>query len=129
MIEKHTVIAPEDLLRLVAGETQYLMDILLENPEDQYEIVQLYQDGILLIGRAWDLDDEAAAARKDLRRTAPEEDEDDIWMQAEDQILDILWGLFNTAVRLNRPEDRQTICDLTREIMDFHGLDLRVKSI
>ena len=46
----------------------------------------------------------------------------------ETQILDILWGLFDTTVRLETPEDRQTIYALAQEIMDFHGLDLRVQS-
>ena len=44
------------------------------------------------------------------------------------KILGVLWGLFDTTVRLEAPEDRQAICALTQEIMDFHGLDLRVPS-
>ena len=87
-----------------------------------------YQNGITLIGKAWDLQTEAAAAREQLRHTAPDEDEADTWELTETQILGIMWGLFDTTVRLEALEDRQTIYALTQEIMDFHGLDLRVQS-
>ena len=97
-------------------------------PEEQDEIIQLYQNGITLIGKAWDLQTEAAAAREQLRHIAPDEDEADTWELTETQILGILWGLFDTTVRLEALEDRQAIYALTQEIMDFHGLDLRVQS-
>lgn len=137
MMMQNQTLTPSDLIRRVAEETQCLMDMrresmehgdLPEIPEEQDEIIQLYQNGITLIGKAWDLQTEAAAAREQLRHTAPDEDETDTWELTETQILGILWGLFDTAVRLETLEDRQTIYALTQEIMDFHGLDLRVQS-
>ena len=137
MMMQNQTLTPSDLIRRVAEETQCLMDMrresmehgdLPEIPEEQDEIIQLYQNGITLIGKAWDLQTEAAAAREQLRHTAQDEDETDTWELTETQILGILWGLFDTAVRLETLEDRQTIYALTQEIMDFHGLDLRVQS-
>ena len=137
MMMQNQTLTPSDLIRRVAEANQCLMDMrresmehgdLPEIPEEQDEIIQLYQNGITLIGRAWDLQTEAAAAREQLRHTAPDEDETDTWELTETQILGILWGLFDTAVRLETLEDRQTIYALTQEIMDFHGLDLRVQS-
>ena len=136
MIQSRTL-TPSELIRRVAEETQCLMDMRRESmehgdlpdiPEEQDEIIQLYQNGITLIGKAWDLQTEAAAAREQLRHIAPDEDEADTWELTETQILGILWGLFDTTVRLEALEDRQAIYALTQEIMDFHGLDLRVQS-
>ena len=136
MIQSRTL-TPSELIRRVAEETQCLMDMRRESmehgdlpdiPEEQDEIIQLYQNGITLIGKAWDLQTEAEAAREQLRHTAPNENEADTWELTETQILGILWGLFDTTVRLETPEDRQTIYALTQEIMDFHGLDLRAQS-
>ena len=136
MIQSRTL-TPSELIRRVAEETQCLMDMRRESmehgdlpdiPEEQDEIIQLYQNGITLIGKAWDLQTEAEAAREQLRHIAPNENEADTWELTETQILGILWGLFDTTVRLETPEDRQTIYALTQEIMDFHGLDLWVQS-
>ena len=137
MMTQNQTLTPSDLIRRVAEETQCLMDMRRESkehgdlpdiPEEQDEIIQLYQNGITLIGKAWDLQAEAAAAREQLRYTAPNEDEASTCDLTETQILGILWGLFDTAVRLEALEDRQAIYALTQEIMDFHGLDLRVRS-
>lgn len=138
MTIQNQTITPSELIRRVSEETQCLMDMRRESkesgdlpdiPEEQDEIIQLYQNGITLIGKAWALQTEAAAAREHLRNTAPEEDEADTWSLTEAQILGILWGLFETAVQLDDQEDRQGIYELAQEIMDFHGLDLRVKPI
>ena len=137
MMMQNQTLTPSELIRRVAEETQCLMDMrresmengeLPEIPEEQDEIIQLYQNGITLIGKAWDLQTEAAAAREQLRHIAPDEDEADTWELTETQILGILWGLFDTTVRLEALEDRQAIYALTQEIMDFHGRDLRVQS-
>lgn len=137
MMMQNQTLTPSELIRRVAEETQCLMDMRRESmehgdlpdiPEEQDEIIQLYQNGITLIGKAWDLQTEAAAAREQLRHTALNENEADTWELTKTQILGILWGLFDTTVRLETPEDRQTIYALAQEIMDFHGLDLRVQS-
>lgn len=137
MMMQSPTLTPSDLIRRVAEETQCLMDMrresmengdLPEIPEEQDEIIQLYQNGITLIGKAWELQTEATEAREQLRHTAPDENEADALELTETQILDILWGLFDTTVRLEALEDRQAIYTLTQEIMDFHGLDLRVQS-
>ena len=137
MMMQSQTLTPSELIRRVAEETQCLMDMRRESmehgdlpdiPEEQDEIIQLYQNGITLIGKAWDLQTEAEVAREQLRHIAPNENEADTWELTETQILGILWGLFDTTVHLENPEDRQTIYALTQEIMDFHGLDLRVQS-
>lgn len=137
MTIQNQAITPSELILRVTEETQCLMDMRRESkesgdlpdiPEEQDEIIQFYQNGITRIGKAWDLQTEAAAAREQLRNTAPE-NEADTWPLTEAQILGILWGLFKTAVQLDDQEDRQGIYELAQEIMDFHGLDLRVKPI
>ena len=135
MTIQNQTITPSELILRVSEETQCLMDMrrsskehgdLPDIPEEQDEIIQLYQNGITRIGKAWDLQTEAAAAREQLRNTAPEQDEAETWSLTEAQILGILWGLFKTTVQLDDLEDRQAIYELTQEIMDFHGLDLRI---
>ena len=134
MMTQNQTLTPSKLIRRVAEETQCLMDMRRESmengdlpdiPEEQDEIIQLYQNGITLIGKAWNLTNEAAAALEHLRHTSPAEDADDTWAAADEEPLDILWGLFNTAVQLENQADRQAILDLTQEIMAFHGLDVR----
>ncbi len=126
---------PSELILRVSEETQCLMDMrreakecgdLPDIPDEQDEIIQLYQNGITRIGKAWDLQTEAATAREQLRNTTSEKNEADTWSLTEAQILSILWGLFETAVQLDDKEDRQGIYKLAQEIMDFHGLDLRI---
>lgn len=135
MTIQNQTITPSELILRVSEETQCLMDMrrvskehgdLPDIPEEQDEIIQLYQNGITRIGKAWDLQTEAAAAREQLRNTAPEQDETETWSLTEAQILGILWGLFETTVQLDDLEDRQAIYELAQEIMDFHGLDLRI---
>ena len=134
-IQKQDLI-PSELILRVTEETQCLMAMRRESmengdlpdiPEEQDSIIQLYQNGIALIGRAWGLPDEAATALEQLRYTAPAGGKSETWRLAEEQILNILWGLFDTTVRLNSLEDRQAVYELAQEIMDFHGLDLRIK--
>ena len=134
MTIQNQTITPSELILRVSEETQCLMDMRRESkergdlpdiPEEQDEFIQLYQNGITLIGKAWDLQTESAAAREQLSNTAPE-GEADTWSLTEAQILGILWGLFETAVQLDDQEERQAIYELTQEIMDFHGLDLQI---
>lgn len=134
-IQKQNLI-PSELILRVTEEAQCLMDMRRESiengdlpdiPEEQDNMIQLYQNGIALIGRAWGLQDEATTALERLRYTAPTGGESETWTLAEEQILNILWGLFDTAVHLDSLEDRQAVYELAQEIMDFHGLDLRIK--
>ena len=78
-IQKQDLI-PSELILRVTEETQCLMAMRRESmengdlpdiPEEQDSIIQLYQNGIALIGRAWGLPDEAATALEQLRYTAP----------------------------------------------------------
>ena len=109
MTIQNQTITPSELILRVSEETQCLMDMrrvskehgdLPDIPEEQDEIIQLYQNGITRIGKAWDLQTEAAAAREQLRNTAPEQDETETWSLTEAQILGILWGLFETIPSL-----------------------------
>lgn len=134
-IQKQNLI-PSELILRVTEEAQCLMDMRRESiengdmpdiPKEQDNMIQLYRNGLTLIGKAWNLPDEAAAAQTRLRYTAPTGGESETWTLAEEQILNILWGLFDTAVHLDSLEDRQAVYELAQEIMDFHGLDLRIK--
>lgn len=129
-------ITPSELLCRVYEETQCLMDMRRESqeigdlpdiPEEQDASILRYQNGLLLIGKAWDIQDEAKEAMEHLRNTAPEESKADGCPLAEGQLLSILWGLFDTAVQLNDLEERKTIYELTQDMMDFHDLDLRTE--
>ena len=134
-IQKQNLI-PSELIHRVEEETQCLMAMrreAVENgdlpdiPEEQDSKIQLYRNGLTLIGKAWNLPDEAVAAQACLKYTAAGGGESETWILTEEQILNILWGLFDTAVRLDSLEDRQTVYKLAQEIMDFHGLNLRTR--
>ena len=77
---------PIELIRRTAEETQYLMDVRRESkkrgalpdiPEEQDEMIQLFWNGLRLIGEAWDLQAEAESALEKLRDTVPAEEDCD----------------------------------------------------
>ena len=134
-IQKQNLI-PSELILRVTEEAQCLMDMRRESiengdlpdiPKEQDNMIQLYRNGLTLIGKAWNLPDEAAVAQTRLRYTAPTGGESETWTLAEEQILNILWGLFDTAVHLDSLEDRQAVYEHAQEIMDFHGIEKKKK--
>ena len=137
---------PHELLKWVTWETQCLLDLRREN---QAEIdsaqntpealdspdalpqwidtgIALYRQCIPLIGRAWGIKSEAEAALLGLRESAPTtKDEEDTWTPVDEQLMKLLWGLFETCMRLGQKNNRKRIYRLAQEITDFHGLDIR----
>lgn len=99
-IQKQNLI-PSELIHRVEEETQCLMAMrreAVENgdlpdiPEEQDSMIQLYRNGLTLIGKAWNLPDEAVAAQACLKYTAAGGGESETWILTEEQILNILWG-------------------------------------
>ena len=137
---------PHELLKWVTWETQCLLDLRRENqaeidsaqntPEalESLDIlpqwmdigITLYRQCIPLIGKAWGIKSEAEAAMLGLRESAPTtKDEEDTWTPVDEQLMKLLWGLFETCIRLGRKNNRKRIYRLAQEITDFHGLDIR----
>ena len=88
--------------------------------------ITLYRQCIPLIGKAWGIKSEAEAALLGLRESAPTtKDEEDTWTPVDEQLMKLLWGLFETCIRLGRKNNRKRIYRLAQEITDFHGLDIR----
>ena len=137
---------PHELLKGVTWETQYLLDLRRENqaeidsaqntpealespdalPQWMDTGITLYRQCIPLIGRAWGIKSEAEAALLGLRESAPTtKDEEDTWTPVDEQLMKLLWGLFETCIRLGRKNNRKRIYRLAQEITDFHGLDIR----
>ena len=137
---------PHELLKWVTWETQCLLDLRREN---QAEIdsaqnassdldsldtfsrwvdsaITLYRQCIPLIGRAWGIKHEAEKALLGLHEiTTTTECGEDTWVVANEQLIKLLWGLFETCIRLGRKNNRKRIYRLAQEITDFHGLNIR----
>ena len=137
---------PHELLKWVTWETQCLLDLRRENqaeidsaqntpealespdalPQWMDTGIALYRQCIPLIGKAWGIKSEAEAALLGLRESAPTtKDEEDTWTPVDEQLMKLLWGLFETCIRLGRKNNRKRIYRLAQEITDFHGLDIR----
>ena len=137
---------PHELLKWVTWETQCLLDLRRENQAeidsaqnassdlDSLDVfsrwldtgITLYRRCIPLIGNTWGIKSEAEAALLGLRESAPTaEDGADTWTPVDEQLMKLLWGLFETCIRLGRKNNRKRIYRLAQEITDFHGLDIR----
>ena len=137
---------PHELLKWVTWETQCLLDLRRENqaeidsaqntpealespdalPQWMDTGIALYRQCIPLIGKAWGIKSEAEAALLGLRESAPTtKDEEDTWTPVDEQLMKLLWGIFETCIRLGRKNNRKRIYRLAQEITDFHGLDIR----
>ena len=96
--------------------------------------VKLLEAGIRLLGKAWDLPEEDVQAQLD---GIAEERENIMFQISEDElpedellnsydgakIMELLWGLFNTAVRLDDKDDRNAILKLAKYMADYLDLD------
>lgn len=142
----YTKTDPHELLKWVTWETQCLLDLRRENqaeidsaqntpealespdvlPQWMDTGIALYRQCIPLIGRAWGIKSEAEAVLLGLRESAPAtKDEEDTWTPVDEQLMELLWGLFETCIRLERKNNRKRVYRLAQEITDFHGLDIR----
>ena len=96
--------------------------------------VKPLEAGIRLLGKAWDLPEEDVQAQLD---GIAEERENIMFQISEDElpedellnsydgakIMELLWGLFNTAVRLDDKDDRNAILKLAKYMADYLDLD------
>lgn len=123
---------PGKLMKMIAEEAYCILEMQAESGE-QTEEAGLYLAGLSLAGKAWELQEEAEAALKGLNAFANDPaapaPKGDTWTPMDEQILTLLWGLFDTAVRLESREEREQIRQLAQQMMDFHGLEIRVHSL
>lgn len=126
--ERHP--APEKLLRQITTEAVNLL--ALGGPEN-IKAAALPEAGVSLIARAWglpqeDLETSTIVIQKQKELTASRASEaalpDDQLLEPYDggMIAELVWGLFETAIRLDGAEDRQTMYQLAlllADILDF----------
>ena len=96
--------------------------------------VKPLEAGIRLLGRAWDLPEEdiqaqldgIAEERENVMFQIPGDEllEDELLNSYDGaKIMELLWGLFNTAVQLDDKDDRKTILKLAKYMADYLDLD------
>lgn len=125
--ERHP--APEKLLLQVTTEAVNLL--ALGGPENT-KAAELPETGVTLIAKAWGLpqgDLEASMAliqrQKELIGASEAVMPDDKLLEPYDggMIAELIWGLFETAVRLEEAEDRLAIHRLTLMLADMLDFD------
>ena len=122
---------PKEMVRLITREAD---DFLSEYGGDLGD-GGLHDDAVRLIAKAWglpatDLETSLAALREERECAAAaaeteggEQPDLAFDLPAPHQLIATLWGLFGTAVRLERYEDRVKILDMAIYLMDCLGLD------
>ena len=125
--ERHP--APEKLLLQITTEAVNLL--ALGGPENT-KAAELPEAGVSLIAKAWELpqgDLEASMAliqrQKELIGTCDAAMPDDKLLEPYDggMIAELIWGLFETAVRLEEAEDRLAIHRLALMLADTLDFD------
>ena len=128
-IERHP--APEKLLRQITAET---INALALGGADMIGDVAPLEAGVGLIAKAWNLPQESLQAstdllqkEKDLVRSGSSEAAlpDSEMLEPYDgrMIIELLWGLFETAIRLEEAQDRTAIFDLALLVAESLNLD------
>lgn len=126
--ERHP--APEKMLRQITTET---INILALGGLEKAEDAALPEAGVPLIAKAWGLSDETLTEstgliqrEKELLASGSSEASlpDDKLLDPYDggMIAELVWGLFETAVRLEDAEDRKAVHQLAlmmADILDF----------
>lgn len=128
-IEKHP--APEKLLRQITAET--INGLELGGPIDHPTIVTM-EAGAGLIAKAWDLPQETLQSSIDLIQRQKQNlisgngggvlpPEEDLESYDGPMIVELLWGLFETAVKLEDAQDRAAIHELAILMADSLNLE------
>mgnify|MGYP001132747371 CR=1 FL=1 len=123
--ERHP--APEKLLRQITTEA---VNLLALGGPDNIKAAALPEVGVALIVKAWglpqeDLDASATLIQEQKKLVSGEATlPDDRLLEPYDggMIAELVWGLFETAIRLDGAEDRQTMYQLAlllADILDF----------
>ena len=127
--ERHP--APEKLLRQMTAET---VNLLALGGPDKAQEAELPEAGVRLIAKAWglpqeDLDSSLDLIRREKELVAGGSSEaalpDDELAEPFDggMTAELLWGLFETAVRLDDAEERKTIHRLALQMADALDFD------
>lgn len=131
--ERHP--APEKLLRQITTEA---VNLLALGTPDKPGDASLPEAGATLIVKAWDLprdllDNSLALIQRQKRLVGDGSGKaalpDDQLLEPYDggMIAELVWGLFETAIRLNGPEDRQTMYHLALLLADILDFDEWIK--
>ncbi len=128
-IEKHP--APEKLLRQITAET--INGLGLGGPADHPTITTM-ETGAGLIAKAWNLPQETLQSSIDLIQRQNQNirsgsgesvlpPDEDLESYDGPMIVELLWGLFETAVKLEDAPDRAAIHELAILMADSLSLD------
>ena len=132
-INKHP--APEKLLRQVTAET--INGLELGGEIDHPSIIKL-ETAVGLIAKAWKLPQETLQSSIDLIQRQKQNilsgsgegvlpPDEDLESYDGPMIVELLWGLFETAVKLEDAQDRTVIHETAVLIADSLGLDEWIK--
>lgn len=127
--ERHP--APEKLLRQITAETINALE--LGGQTDHPNIIQL-ETGVSLIAKAWELPQEALQSSIDLIQHQKQNilsgsgegvlpPDEDLESYDGPMIVELLWGLFETAIKLEDAQDRTVIHETAVLIADSLSLD------
>ena len=127
--ERHP--APEKLLRQMTAET---VNLLALGGPDKAQEAELPETGVRLIAKAWglpkeDLDNSLALIQREKQLVASGSSEaalpDDELAEPFDggMTAELLWGLFETAVRLDDADERGTVHRLALQMADALDFD------
>lgn len=127
-IERHP--APEKLLRQIRAETINALGLGGETDPTTAKL----ETGVGLIAKAWKMPQEALQNSADLiqrqKQNIPSGSGESVLPKEEDlesydgpMIVELLWGLFETAVRLKDAQDRTAIHELAILMADSLSLD------
>lgn len=125
-INKHP--APEKLFRQITAETINALE--LGGQTDHPNVIQL-ETGVSLIAKAWELPQEALQSSIDLIQRQKQNSsgegvlppDEDLESYDGPMIVELLWGLFETAVKLEDAQDRAAIHELAIMTADNLSLD------
>lgn len=123
---------PHTLVQRITEDAYCIME-MQEDAQELTEEANRYLTGLALIGKAWDIQPEVEEVLQALADFVQDRDmempQTDIAVPLEECILTELWGLFDTAARLEDREAREEIRQLAQQVMEFHGLDMRVQDL
>ena len=130
-INKHP--APEKLFRQITAETINALE--LGGQTDHPNVIQL-ETGVSLIAKAWELPQEALQSSIDLIQRQKQNSsgegvlppDEDLESYDGPMIVELLWGLFETAVKLQNAQDRAAIHDLAILMADSLSLDAWIEA-
>lgn len=121
---------PTDPRILMRRIMEQAYDILASETDAPGEETAAYRTAITLIGREWNLAGEAEEALRILDATTPSSEGslpgEALTSSDNVRIQETLWGLFDTAIRLENRGEREQVLQLAVQMMEFYDLDGRL---